>query len=107
MLPEGNLMQKKIYVELPKAFFSMHMVNVIHGSEPNNSNSRRIGFAVRYIDSDTHHLADKKDSALHVCGKKSKYLLEESKPSGEFTPANIHNYHEGVKKAGAFGNKSY
>ena len=41
----------------------------------NKSKNYRIGFAIRYISSETRHLVEKSgDSALHVCGKKIHIL---------------------------------
>ena len=107
LIPKKYLNNNRYYVELNSGEFSLHDISVIHGSDRNDSENYRIGFAVRYIDSNTFHLKDKKDTALNVRGYKSKYLSNEKKPSGEFSPANILNYNEFIKSAGGFGNKSY
>jgi len=36
-------------VELKAGEFSLHHSNIIHGSSPNRSNTRRIGFVVRFV----------------------------------------------------------
>ena len=40
---------KALDVELSAGEMSLHHVNLVHGSNPNNSEKNRIGFAVRYI----------------------------------------------------------
>ena len=95
------------FVTLQPGQFSVHSVNAIHGSDRNTSSTPRIGFAVRYVDSHTYHMRDKRDSVLHVCGRKSDYFKSETAPIGEFTPANILNYTNALDTAGVFGNKSY
>ena len=106
-IPKKNLAMKKHYVELHSGEFSIHDITVIHGSNPNKSNKARIGFAVRYIDSDTYHLRDKDDRALNISGIRSKYLKQDNPPNGEFTQANIDSYKLSIESAGGFGNKSY
>ena len=106
-LPKEIEIKDRYFVELKPGQFSLHNIDVIHGSDSNSSNLSRIGFAVRFIDSNTYHLRDSSDSVLNICGEKSKYMAEEKSPIGEFTEYNINNYKEGIKKAGAFGNKSY
>lgn len=46
---------------------SLHHVKVVHGSEPNRSNNRRIGLAIRYIPTDVRQLKVR-DSATLVRG---------------------------------------
>lgn len=47
------------------------------------------------------------DSAIHVCGKKNYYFLDEVCPDEDFGEKEIINYHKAMKATGAFGNKSY
>ena len=96
------------HLELSPGEFSIHHVNTVHGSGINNSSTPRIGFAVRYISSDTKHLIEKKgDSAIHVCGKKNSYFSDESRPNKNFSKQSIINHEKSMKAAGAFGNKKY
>ena len=46
---------------------SLHHVKLVHGSEPNRSNDRRIGLAIRYIPTDLKQLKVR-DSATLVRG---------------------------------------
>jgi hypothetical protein len=41
--------RKWVELDLKAGEISLHHVNIVHGSEPNNSDRRRIGFAIRYI----------------------------------------------------------
>ncbi len=36
-------------IELQPGEMSLHNVRIVHGSEPNRSDDRRMGFAIRYI----------------------------------------------------------
>jgi len=107
IIPASIISKNIHYVELMPAQFSLHKIDIIHGSPANNSSVTRIGFAVRYVDSNTSHNIDKKDGAVHVCGNRSKYLVQETPPKGEFSASSLQMYKEGVSKAGAFGNKQY
>ena len=46
---------------------SLHHVKLVHGSEPNRSNDRRIGLAIRYVPTDIKQLKVR-DSATLVRG---------------------------------------
>ena len=94
-------------LELAPGEFSLHHVNAVHGSGINKSNNHRIGFAIRYVSSDTQHLKEKKDTAVHVSGKKNDYYTEEKRPKSDFSLESIENYKIAMSAAGAFGNKSY
>ena len=47
---------------------SLHHVRLVHGSEPNNADDRRIGFAIRYIPTYIRQLYGARDSAALVRG---------------------------------------
>lgn len=80
---EGNLLARgqEIAVEvdenaavdlvLKAGEFSLHHVKLAHGSEPNVSNDRRIGFAIRYIAPHVKQLSGAEDSAMLVRGHDS------------------------------------
>jgi len=42
------------HVELEPGQFSLHDVNIVHGSAPNRSGRRRAGYAIRYMPSTSH-----------------------------------------------------
>ena len=106
-LPEEALKRKRHYVELDPGEFSIHTIDVIHGSKRNYSESIRVGLAVRYVDANTHHLVDKSDTVMHVTGNVSKYMKDDPVPTGEFDEKSIHYYKTAMEKASAFGNKTY
>ena len=94
-------------IKLKTSQFSIHHVNSVHGSGVNNSSGYRIGYAVRYISSNTKHKIENIDSAIHVCGKKNDYFVDEVRPEEEKKKKEIVNYKKAMKATGAFGNKSY
>ncbi len=97
-----------VAIELQAGEFSIHHVNTVHGSGINQSNNPRIGFAVRYVTSDTKHLIEKSgDSAIHVCGKKNEYFTDELRPDKDFSKQSINMHNFSMRAAGAFGNKKY
>ncbi len=61
---------KRQAVALPLApgEMSLHHVRLIHGSEPNPSNRRRIGYAIRYLPTHVRQVVGTRDSATLVRG---------------------------------------
>jgi hypothetical protein len=47
---------------------SIHHVRLAHGSRPNVSSSRRIGFAIRYVAPHVRKIGRRRDSAVLVRG---------------------------------------
>ncbi len=47
---------------------SLHHVRIVHGSEPNPSDDRRIGFAIRYVPTYVRQTAGPRDTAMLVRG---------------------------------------
>ena len=47
---------------------SLHHVRLIHGSDPNPSAKRRIGFAIRYLPTHVRQVVGMRDSATLVRG---------------------------------------
>jgi hypothetical protein len=69
---------------------SLHDGRLIHGSRPNRSNDRRIGFAIRYIPTHVRQVAGAKDSAMLVRGVDAFGNFElEPRPKGDFEPSQI------------------
>jgi len=106
-LEEFITKNKPEVINLKASQYSLHHVNAVHGSGINRSTNHRIGFAIRYISSDTRHKEENKDSAIHVCGKKNKYFEDEIRPTKDFDQNAIEIYKRAMKASGAFGNKSY
>tara|TARA_B100001996_G_C18665715_1_gene594791 strand:+ start:1151 stop:1990 length:840 start_codon:yes stop_codon:yes gene_type:complete len=94
-------------VKLEPGEFSIHHVNTVHGSDVNKSQNYRIGFAIRYVSSETKHIEETSDTAIHVSGQKNVYYINENRPKSDFSGDAIANYKIAMNSAGAFGNKSY
>lgn len=78
---------KAIDVELACGEMSLHHVLLVHGSEPNRSGLRRIGFAIRYLPTYVKQIASSVDSATLVRGSDTYgHFLHEPAPSADFHP---------------------
>jgi ectoine hydroxylase-related dioxygenase (phytanoyl-CoA dioxygenase family) len=99
---EGNLLSRgqEIEVEVDEAKavdvvlqpgeMSLHHVKLVHGSNPNTSDDRRIGFAIRYLPTHVGQVVGAKDSALLVRGVDSHGHFEpETPPVADLDPAAI------------------
>jgi len=81
--------------------FSLHHVRIVHGSEPNNSDVRRIGFAVRYIPTYLKQLAGPRDSAMLVRGVDTYHHFDmEPRPKADLDPQAL-EVHKQVTDAAA------
>ena len=60
---------KAVALELRPGEMSLHHVLLVHGSAPNPSDIRRIGFAARYIPTSVKQLSGERDSATLVRGR--------------------------------------
>lgn len=92
---------KAVALELQPGEMSLHHVKLIHGSEPNPSDKRRIGFAIRYIPAHVRQTAGLKDSATLVRGvDRYGHFLPEHRPDAELSQAAIAHHAEvtGVTK---------
>ncbi|MCW5624819.1 MAG: phytanoyl-CoA dioxygenase family protein [Burkholderiales bacterium] len=77
--------QQAIDIELQPGQFSLHHVRVVHGSEPNPSGRRRIGFAVRYVPTYVRQTAGPRDSAMLVRGTDRYHHFDpEPRPKVDF-----------------------
>ncbi len=94
-------------LDLKSNQYSIHHVNAVHGSGINKTDNYRIGFAIRYISSDTQHTEEQKDLALHVSGKKNSYYQGEKSPIKDFDEGAINQYKISMNSTGVFGNKKY
>ncbi len=78
---------KAVVVELKPGEISLHHVRLVHGSPPNPSNERRIGFAIRYIPTSVRQIAGE-DSATLVRGVDNDHNFElEPRPQRDMDPA--------------------
>jgi chlorinating enzyme len=69
-----------VHVELKSGQASLHHVLLFHGSEPNRSDERRIGLAIRYIPTHLKQAVGARDWATLVRGKDTY---------GNFEPAHV------------------
>jgi hypothetical protein len=75
-----------VTIELRPGEMSLHHVRLVHGSPPNQSNDRRIGFAIRYIPTSVSQIAGK-DSATLVRGTDVHHHFEhEPRPTRDMDP---------------------
>jgi hypothetical protein len=78
--------RKAVTLELQPGEMSLHHVRLIHGSPPNKSPARRIGFAIRYLPTSVYQLRGK-DSATLVRGRDLFRRFEhEPRPACDFDP---------------------
>ena len=76
-----------VTIELTPGEMSLHHVRLVHGSPPNPSNDRRIGFAIRYIPTSVKQAAGE-DSATLVRGVDDDHHFEhEPRPASDMDPA--------------------
>lgn len=78
---------KAVRFDLAPGEASLHHVRLVHGSPPNPSEDRRIGFAIRYIPTHVRQIAGE-DSATLVRGTdRYGYFEHEPRPTRELEPA--------------------
>lgn len=78
---------KGVDVVLKPGQASLHHVLLAHGSEPNKSSDRRIGFAIRYIPTHVKQAVGVRDSATLVRGVDTFHHFDhEPRPTADCTP---------------------
>jgi hypothetical protein len=78
---------KAVTITLEPGEMSLHHVRLVHGSPPNTSDDRRIGFAIRYVPTSVSQVAGT-DSATLVRGTDRFHYFElEPSPSRDLDPA--------------------
>ena len=76
-----------VTIQLQPGELSLHHVRLVHGSPPNPSNDRRIGFAIRYVPTRVAQIAGE-DSATLVRGiDNHHHFMLEPRPSRDMDPA--------------------
>ena len=92
---------KAAMLELQAGEMSLHHVRLIHGSDPNPSDLRRIGFAIRYIPTSVRQIAGVHDSATLVRGVDAYgHFAAEERPDTDMSPRAL-AHHEAVTGAHA------
>jgi hypothetical protein len=77
-------------LQLAAGEMSLHHVRLIHGSDPNPSDDRRIGFAIRYVPTYVRQAAGSADSASLVRGEDRFGNFElEPRPDADMSPEAI------------------
>ena len=93
--------RQAVMLELAAGEMSLHHVRLIHGSDPNPSDQRRIGFAIRYIPTYVRQVAGSHDTATLVRGVDTFHNFEhEHRPDADMSPAAV-AYHAAVTGAHA------
>jgi non-heme Fe2+,alpha-ketoglutarate-dependent halogenase len=88
-------------LELAAGEMSLHHVRLIHGSDPNPSDLRRIGFAIRYIPTTVRQVAGSHDHATLVRGVDTYGHFEpEQRPDADMSESAV-AYHAAVTGAHA------
>jgi hypothetical protein len=78
---------KAVDMPLRPGEFSLHHVRLVHGSEPNRSDDRRIGLAIRYIPTHVRQVEGNADSATLVRGVDRFHNFEaEPRPEADMAP---------------------
>ncbi len=86
---------------------SLHHVRLIHGSGPNRSDDRRIGFAIRYIPTHVHNVVGRDCAALVRGVDEHQHFDIERRPERDLEPEALAAYeaanasHNAVLYAGA------
>ncbi|MFO1058872.1 MAG: phytanoyl-CoA dioxygenase family protein [Dongiaceae bacterium] len=76
-----------VEMELKAGEMSLHHVGIVHGSEPNNSDRRRVGFAVRYMAPHVKQTIVATDGATLVRGTDRYHHFEhEPSPKADMDP---------------------
>jgi chlorinating enzyme len=79
--------RQAVMLELEAGEMSLHHVRLIHGSDPNPSDQRRIGFAIRYIPTTVRQVAGSHDSATLVRGVDDYgHFDPEERPDADMSP---------------------
>jgi hypothetical protein len=91
--------RKAAMLELAAGEMSLHHVRLIHGSDPNPSDDRRIGFAIRYIPTYVRQVAGSHDSATLVRGTDTFHHFEQERPpDADMSPEAV-AYHAAITGA--------
>ncbi len=79
--------RKFVELDLKAGEFSLHHVGLVHGSEPNRSDRRRIGFAIRYMSPRVKQTVAATDGAMLVRGTDRYHHFEhEPAPKADMDP---------------------
>jgi Phytanoyl-CoA dioxygenase (PhyH) len=78
--------REAVDIVLAPGQMSLHHGRVVHGSAPNRSGDRRIGFNVQYLPTHVRQVVGRRDSATLVRGgDRYDHFEKERRPSADFT----------------------
>jgi ectoine hydroxylase-related dioxygenase (phytanoyl-CoA dioxygenase family) len=93
---------RAVALELQPGEMSLHHVRLVHGSDPNPSGRRRIGFAIRYLPTYVRQTAGPRDSATLVRGRDAYgHFLSERRPEADLAPAALAHHAEITREVAA------
>ena len=79
--------RQAVTIELSPGEMSLHHVRLVHGSPPNPSDDRRIGFAIRYIPTTVAQVAGDDSATLVRGADEFHHFAPEPRPSSDMDPA--------------------
>jgi non-heme Fe2+,alpha-ketoglutarate-dependent halogenase len=92
---------KAVDIVLHPGEMSLHHVRMFHGSPPNRSNDRRIGYAIRYIPTHIRQVAGERDSASLVRGvDRYGHFDPEQPPAYDLAPEAVVRHAAIMKRQG-------
>lgn len=78
--------RQAVMMPLRAGEMSLHHVRLIHGSDPNPSDTRRVGFAIRYIPTHVRQVAGARDAATLVRGvDRFGHFMAEERPDADLS----------------------
>ena len=78
--------RQAVMMPLRAGEMSLHHVRLIHGSDPNPSDTRRVGFAIRYIPTHVRQIAGAHDAATLVRGvDRFGHFAAEERPDADMS----------------------
>ena len=93
---------KAVDLVLEPGEMSLHHVRLFHGSEPNRSDDRRIGYAIRYIPTTVRQVIGPKDGATLVRGVDRFHHFEhEPSPDVDLSPQALAAHREAAERQAA------
>ena len=87
--------RKAVDIVLTPGQMSLHHGRVVHGSAPNRSDDRRIGYNIQYLSTHVRQTVGRHDSATLVRGvDRYGHFEEERRPRADFTPEELMAFRE-------------
>ena len=81
--------RKAVTIRLRPGEMSLHHVRLVHGSPPNPSSDRRIGFAIRYIPTSVAQVAGEDSATLVRGADEFHHFAPEPRPARDMDPAMV------------------